>query len=236
MPPISPSHPHHQLSNHIYHQTTRTKIHTIHSFILLILLLILNVDASYSSPSQPQLKIASLRPTNATVPVKGAAIFECRTTTSSSSFAQISWKKNGKRVSETNKKFKITQDVVSNDVVSSILRINDVNHALNITCVAESVRGGGERVEQTVHLATIGVGSERDRPNRPIPLIRITNPKSVEPDSLFRIECNVTSPGGLSDGGVHWYQANRPVDFDNSKYFTNVSRIDAGIFIIYMPF
>ena len=97
--------------------------------------------------------------------------------------------------------------------------INQNNNKLNIACVAENIVGEDE---QTVVLTVL---SERDRPKK-FPLISITNPKSVEPDSLFKIECNITHL--YQTNAIKWFQSNKPIDFDNEKYFTNYSRIDDG--------
>jgi hypothetical protein len=149
--------------------------------------------------------------------VKSDAIFECSVPASYPP-AQFSWRKNNKRLNENNKKFKITHD--SN---WSVLRVTDVNHAINVTCVAESVQQqGGWRHEAT---ATLSVIPEKDKPRQLLPLIRISNPKSVEPSHLFRIDCNVTSPGTPLTSLV-WYQSNRPISFENSKYSTNSTRLE----------
>lgn len=100
--------------------------------LLVVLLVCLNVlDATnFLAP-----KIVSLKPQNGvTVVVKGSAIFECQVV--SYPLAKISWLKNGKRVSQSaSKSSKFKQSHGSN---LSILRVNDINHSMNITCVAES--------------------------------------------------------------------------------------------------
>lgn len=79
-------------------------------------------------------KIVSLKPSHANVAVKSSAIFECQVV--AYPLAKISWRKNGKRVSEAaSKTSKFKQSHGSN---VSILRVNDINHAMNITCVAEN--------------------------------------------------------------------------------------------------
>ena len=146
--------------------------------------------------------------------VKGNAIFECHVISYPSS--QISWKKNNKKLSEHNKKFRI---VHGSNV--SFLRVTDASHSLNnilnLTCVAENSYGSVESV------AFLHVVPEKDKPKN-YPNVQINYPKSVEPDTLFRIECNITSLE--QPVNVQWYQSNRPIYFDSDKYFTNSSVID----------
>ena len=59
-----------------------------------------------------------------------------------------------------------------------------------------------------------------------LPIISISNPKSVEPDSTFRIECNISNINSASS--VQWYQSNRPINNDNKKYLINVTRTHDG--------
>ena len=154
----------------------------------------------------------------------GDAIFECSVI--GYPLAQISWKRNNKKLSDNNKKFRIVHG--SN---ISFLRVTDAvagghggvglgggggsSNKMNITCVAENGYGHDHVT------STLSVLPERERP-KSFPLVHISNPKSVEPNAMFRIECNITSP--IEPVVVEWFQANRPVRFDNPKYFTNWTR------------
>ena len=76
-----------------------------------------------------------------TILAKGDAIFECKILSYPSS--QISWKKNNKKLSDNNKKFRIIHG--SN---ISYMRVTDAGHsntgAINITCHAENIYGSTE--------------------------------------------------------------------------------------------
>lgn len=63
---------------------------------------------------------------------------------------------------------------------------------------------------------------EREKPKQ-FPIAQISYPKSIEPNTLFRIECNVT---GEQPVNLQWYQSNKPVYFDNQNYYTNWTTID----------
>jgi len=153
---------------------------------------------------------------------RGDALFECNVL--SYPVAQITWKKNNKKLSDMNKKFRIIHG--SNNV--GYLRVTDANsfaynNVINITCIAENDMG---TVEATSHLHII---PEKDRPKN-FPLVQISNPKSVEPDVPFRIECNITNH--VNPLVVKWYQSNKPINFDDlssSKYFSNWTRSDNSI-------
>jgi hypothetical protein len=87
-------------------------------------------------------KIVHLRPHNVTILTKGDAIFECSVLSYPS--AQITWKKNSKKINDNNKKFKI---IYGSNL--SYLRITDASHSptlLNITCHAENYRGYTESI------------------------------------------------------------------------------------------
>ena len=87
-------------------------------------------------------KIVHLRPHNATILTKGDAIFECSVLSYPS--AQITWKKNNKKINDNNKKFQI---VYGSNL--SYLRITDASHSptlLNITCHAENYKGYTESI------------------------------------------------------------------------------------------
>jgi hypothetical protein len=193
-------------------------------------------------------KIVNLKPHNSTVLVRGNAIFECHVF--SFPLARISWKKNNKKLNEHNKKYKILHG--SN---VSFLRITDASHThngvLRITCVAENHFG---IVEATASLNVISgmnllnrntktqfrnfekesffflIIKEREKPKQ-FPIAQISYPKSVEPNSLFRIECNVT---GEQPVNIQWYQSNKPVFFDNQNYYTNWTSSDQRIKKIYI--
>lgn len=184
--------------------------------VILFMLFVSRLSNAYSKHRELNVgpKIISLRPQEATVLAKGHAIFECQVL--SYPLSQIVWKKNNKKLNENNKKFKITHG--SN---LSILRVTDVNNSINVTCVAENANGVSQ--EATAHLSVV---HEKDRPKQ-FPLVRITNPKSVEPDNLFKIDCNVTSHG-VPLTNLVWYQSNKPINFENSKYFSNFTRLDVG--------
>lgn len=132
-----------------------TRMTTTH--IMLIVLLVLNSTttstSSLSTPTFTGPRIVSLRPSHVSVGVKGTAIFECQVV--AYPLAKISWRKNGRRVSEAaSKSSKFKQTHGSN---VSILRVNDVNHAMNITCVAEadsSTTSTPTVSEATAHLRT----------------------------------------------------------------------------------
>lgn len=155
--------------------------------------------------------ILSVRPRNATVLIKGDIVFECRV--QSFPLAQISWKKNNKKLSENHKKFRI----IHGTNVSYLRVIDASNSKMDIACLAENIIGKDERN------VILSVLSEQERPLF-FPFATITYPKSVEPDTLFKLECNVTNLN--SPMGVQWYQSNRPITFGNSKYFSNFSIID----------
>jgi hypothetical protein len=102
-------------------------------FILFFLL-------NYTEETAP--KIIELKPHNLSILAKGNAIFECHVV--SYPLAQITWKKNNKKLSENNKKFKIIHG--SN---LSLLRVREasyvaLNNVLNITCTAENRHGVAE--------------------------------------------------------------------------------------------
>lgn len=154
---------------------------------------------------------------------RGDALFECNVL--SYPVAQITWKKNNKKLSDMNKKFRIIHG--SNNI--GYLRVTDANsfaynNVINITCIAENDMG---IVEATSHLNII---PEKDRPKN-FPIIQISNPKSVEPDTLFRVECNITNH--VNPLVVQWYQSNKPIIFDdqssNPKYYSNWTRSDNSI-------
>ncbi|CAF0709715.1 unnamed protein product [Brachionus calyciflorus] len=158
-------------------------------------------------------RIISLKPGAVTILAKNDIIFECHVL--GYPLAQISWRKNNKKLSEHNKKFRI---IHGTNV--SFLRVTDAsyvqnNNKLNITCLAENIIGQDEQN------SVLTILSERDRPKK-IPFITITHPKSVEPDTLFKIDCNVTHFAN----NIQWYQSNRPISFDNDKYFSNFSWVD----------
>lgn len=161
-------------------------------------------------------KVLYLRPSNVTILAKGDAIYECSVLSYPS--AHIIWRKNGKKLSESNKKFRI---IHGSNV--SFLRVTDAsysfNNLLNITCCAENNQGSAEAS------AVLHVIPEKEKP-RKFPYILISNPKSVEPDTLFKIECNVSNLFQLSQ--LQWYQSNRPINFDTDKYFSNFSRLEDG--------
>lgn len=54
----------------------------------------------------------------------------------------------------------------------------------------------------------------------------ISNPKSVEPDTPFKLECNLSNINHPSN--VHWYQANRLIHYDNNRYFSNWTALNDG--------
>ena len=80
-----------------------------------------------------------------------------------------------------------------------------------------------------MNLKLIIIFTERDKPLH-FPQINISNPKSVEPDSIFRIECNISNNVKLSS--IHWYQENKPIIIDNKKYFMNLTHLNKGIFSV----
>lgn len=131
------------------------------SFQIILLIfsqLVLISESSSASPSFLGPKIVSLKPHNGvTVQVKGSAIFECQVV--SYPVSKISWRKNGKRVSEAaSKSAKFKQAHGSN---LSILRVNDINHPMNITCVADNSNDGvvmadAQIAEASVHVRTGG--------------------------------------------------------------------------------
>lgn len=133
----------------------------------------------------------------------------------------VHWKKNGKRLSENNKKYHILPNNNNNHGASvSYLRVADANQPnlgnINISCLVESYLGENEAV------ATLNIISEKRRPDQ-FPHIQISNPKSVEPNKPFKIECNVTCASPTSS--LKWYQSNRPISFDNYNYFANWSTV-----------
>lgn len=154
--------------------------------------------------------ILSVRPKQATVLAMGNIVFEC----SVQSFprSQITWKKNNKKLSENHKKFRI----IHGTNVSYLRVIDAGNFKMDITCLAENIIG---RDEQTV---VLNILPEREKPFF-FPFSTISYPKSVEPDTLFKLECNVTNLN--SPSAVQWYQSNRPITFGNGKYFSNFSII-----------
>lgn len=111
-------------------------------------------------------KIVSLKPsTGVTLVVKSSAIFECQVV--SYPLAKISWRKNGKRVSDTGAKSnKFRQSHGSN---LSLLRVNDINHSMNITCVAETSSneaGETQTAEATVQVRTSKSWKNMLKPNK----------------------------------------------------------------------
>ncbi len=53
------------------------------------------------------------------------------------------------------------------------------------------------------------------------PSLSISNPKSVEPNTLFRIDCNTTV-----GSRVQWYHSNVPIRFSNETHFSNWTQLD----------
>lgn len=111
-------------------------------YLAVWLLVVFNiVSASFTGP-----KIVGLKPPDATVPVKGSAIFECQVV--AYPLAKISWRKNGKRVSEAASKSNKFKQTHGSNV--SILRVNDVNNSMNITCVAEATIDSGANIDENI--------------------------------------------------------------------------------------
>ncbi len=48
----------------------------------------------------------------------------------------------------------------------------------------------------------------------------------MEPDTPFRIECNLTNI--MNPYNIQWYHANKLIHFDNSKYSTNWTALKDG--------
>lgn len=131
--------------------------------------------------------------------------------------AQITWKKNNKKINDNNKKFKI---VYSTNL--SYLRVTDASHtinSLNITCHVENHRGSTES-----H-AYLNVLSDTNKPKQ-FPEMTISNPKSVEPEAPFKLECNLTNI--IHPSNILWYQSNRLIQYDNNKYYSNWTALSDG--------
>lgn len=182
-------------------------------------------------------------------------IFECYV--QSQSHARIWWRKNNKKLSESNRKFRVThaaynasflrvainqqyhQTKLYSDDPKNRRKNNSggqganrkrprTNYSLNITCVAENAYG---QVEST---AQFNVIDESDRKAEKFPIVSISKPRSVEPDQMFHIECNVsrlTHPGSQVD----WYQGNKPISLlnnesagQNTKYLVNFTKVNNG--------
>jgi len=60
------------------------------------------------------------------------------------------------------------------------------------------------------------------------PSLSISNPKSIEPNSLFRIDCNTTI-----GSRVQWYQSNVLIRFSNEDHFLNWTKIDESIYLFF---
>lgn len=56
------------------------------------------------------------------------------------------------------------------------------------------------------------------------PSVVITNPKSVEPNTYFEIECNVSTASHPVT--VLWYQSDQLINFASQKYQANWHQID----------
>lgn len=184
--------------------------------LVLALLFIVMASSSCSFRESAPI-ILSLRPRHATILANGDIVFEC--SVQSFPLAQISWKKNNKKLSENHKKFRI----VHGTNVSYLRVIDASNSKMEIACMAENSLG---KDEQSV---VLNVVPEREKPDY-FPFATVTYPKSVEPNTLFKLECNVTNLN--SPVGIQWYQANRPISFGNKKYFSNFSIIDDSKYLI----
>lgn len=178
--------------------------------ILILLFLFFFKKMIMCSISDSAPVVLSLRPKHATVLSMGSIVLECRV--KSFPLSQITWKKNNKKLSENHKKFRIIHEANV-----SYLRVIDAgNFKMDITCLAENKIG---RDEQTV---VLNILPDREKPIF-FPFATITNPKSVEPDTLFKLECNVTNLN--SPSGIQWYQSNKPITLGNDKYFSNFTII-----------
>ncbi len=161
---------------------------------------------------------------------KGSAVFECKI--HSQTLAQITWRKNNKKLSLSNKKFRVLHVGANvsylriSDATGHTNNLNSINH-INITCIVENLHG---LVEQTVHLNVL---PEKDRQSSAIlsqfPHVRITQSKLIESDTQFKIECNVTNLYNVNQ--FQWFQDNRPVSTDNERYFSNFSKLTESKFI-----
>jgi len=60
------------------------------------------------------------------------------------------------------------------------------------------------------------------------PSLSISNPESIEPNSLFRIDCNTTI-----GSRVQWYQSNVLIRFSNEDHFLNWTKIDESIYLFF---
>ena len=150
--------------------------------------------------------------------------------------AQIWWKKNNKRLSDTNRKFR-----VSSSLNASYLRVSEASqlsssvHSLSLTCVAENVHGMSEATAR-LHIVPAKQQKQtllnRHDTNLNFPQVRITPPRSVEPDTSFRIECNSTN----SNENLFWYQSNRPVilfdggEIQQQQYVANFTKLDQNTY------
>ncbi len=160
-------------------------------------------------------KIIHLKPHNVTILTKGNVIFECSVL--SYPMAQIIWKKNNKKINE-NKKFKI---IHSSNL--SYLRITDASqspNSLDISCHAENQIGTAESHSFLQILA------EKDKIQYKFPEITISNPKSVEPDTPFRIDCILSDDNSAVN--LEWYQSNKLINFDNNKLTSNTTNLNDG--------
>jgi hypothetical protein len=160
-----------------------------------------------------------------TIVSRGDALFECHISPGQPGSAKVYWRKNSKILSETHRRYMINHEYASN---ASYLRVTDASQLsnshhkynfLNISCIVENGHG---RVESTAHLFII---NESRRPER-FPEVKVSPARSVEPETPFRVECNVSNVE--TPGQVLWYQNNRPVVFDGQNYFSNSTKISSG--------
>jgi hypothetical protein len=189
-------------------------------FFYLIVVLLSSGVLGFRESSPPI--ITSLSRPNVTILAQGNALFECKVRAYPP--AIITWKKNNRRLNDKNKKFRIIQDVEIENL--SYLRVTysqnfQTRNSLNVTCEARNYYGTTEATAQ------LNIIPDNEMPVD-FPHASISNPKSVEPDTLFSIECNVTSH--IQPFDVKWYQSNKEINFiKGGKYYSNSTQIDKGI-------